>query len=172
MLFTTTRLHTEPIAFDQAAAYVEAYHRHNAAPPGHLFSVGCYFDSTLVGVAICGRPVGRHLDDGSTAEVTRVCTRGHKNACSKLYAACQKYARLRGFERLITYTLLSETAASVRSANFTLDATSVGGKAWTGKRHAKRKSGSTKQELKNRWIFQLKPSPKGEGFSPTPCAGQ
>lgn len=154
MLFTTTRLHTEPIAFGQAAAYVDAYHRHNAAPVGHVFSVGCYYDDALVGVAICGRPVGRKLDDGQTLEVYRVCTRGHKNACSKLYAACQKYARLRGYQRLITYTLLSETAASVRAANFTLAATNAGGKAWNG-----RTAFAGTAELKNRWVFQLKPLP-------------
>lgn len=155
MLFTTTRLHTEPIAFGQAAAYVDAYHRHNDAPVGHIFSVGCYYDGVLVGVAMCGRPVGRKLDDGQTLEVNRVCTRGHKNACSKLYAACQKYARLRGYSRLITYTLLSEKASSVRAANFTLDKAKVGGKSWNG-----RTAFEGMPELKNRWLFRLKPLPK------------
>jgi hypothetical protein len=153
LLFPTTRLHAEPIPFDQAAAYVTAYHRHNDAPTGHIFSVGCYYDGVLVGVAICGRPVGRKLDDGQTLEVYRVCTRGHKNACSKLYSACQKYARLRGYARLITYTLQSETAASVRASNFVLDAAKAGGKAWNG-----RTAFTGTPELKRRWVFQLKPA--------------
>lgn len=157
MLFPVSRLYAEPLAFDQAAAYVAAYHRHNAPPTGHIFSVGCYYDGALVGVAMCGRPVAQKLDDGHTLEVYRVCTQGHKNACSKLYAACQKTTRIKGFKSLITYTLLSESAASVRAANFLLAAANVGAKCWTGKRQAKRKSGHTNQERKNRWAYDLQP---------------
>lgn len=149
-LFATTRLHAEPIAFAQAAAFVARHHRHNAAPVGHIFSVGCYYDGALVGVAICGRPVSRRLDTGKALEVTRVCTTGQRNACSKLYAACVKYARLRGYQQVLTYTLVSETGASVRAANFRLDAAGVGGKAWNG-----RTAFAGVPELKNRWIYAL-----------------
>jgi hypothetical protein len=121
MLFPVSRLHTEPLLHDEAAAYVTAHHRHlPEAPTGHIFSVGCYADGFLVGVAMCGRPVSRHLDNGHTLEVYRVCTQGHKNACSKLYGTCQQIARKKGYKSLITYTLLSESASSVRGANFTL----------------------------------------------------
>jgi hypothetical protein len=158
MLFPVPRLHTAPLPLDQAKAYVTAYHRHLAdAPTGHIFSVGCYADGVLVGVAMCGRPVSRHLDNGHTLEVYRVCTQGQKNACSKLYGACQQVGRKKGFKSLITYTLLSESAGSVRGANFTLAATNVGGKCWKGKRQANRKSGQTNQELKNRWAYDLEP---------------
>ena len=34
----------------------------------------------LVGVAVVGRPVARHLDDGLTLEITRVATDGTPNA--------------------------------------------------------------------------------------------
>lgn len=153
-----TGFYTEPLPFDEAAAYVAAHHRHNQPPAGHVFSVGCYADGVLVGVAMCGRPVSRHLDNGHTLEVYRVCTQGHKNACSKLYAACQRTARNRGYQQLITYTLLSETAASVRAANFTLAAAKAGAKCWTGRRQAGRKSNRTFQELKRRWLFELKPT--------------
>ena len=37
----------------------------------------------LCGVAICGRPVARYLDDGLTLEILRCCTDGTYNACSK-----------------------------------------------------------------------------------------
>ena len=146
MLFVRTRLHAEPVTFAQAAAYVTAFHRHNPAPAGHIFSLGCYYDGQLVGVAICGRPVARALDDGQTLEVYRVCTRGQRNACSKLYGACQRYARRRGYARLITYTRVSETAASVRAANFVLDAAGIGARRWTGHRQSRRRSGHTDQE--------------------------
>lgn len=154
-----TGFYTEPIYFDEAKAYVVAHHRHlPEAPTGHVFSVGCYADGVLVGVAMCGRPVSKHLDNGHTLEVYRVCTQGHANACSKLYAACQRTARSRGYQQLITYTLQSETAASVRAANFTLAAAKAGAKRWTGRRQQSRRSGRTFQELKRRWVFELKPS--------------
>ena len=156
-LFPTARLHTEPLAFDQARAYVAAHHRHNDAPQGHVFSVGCYFDGVLVGVAIVGRPVARALDNGRTLEVTRVCTQGHRDACSKLYAACQQRARLRGYQLLITYTRRSESAASVRAANFELASGRAGAAHWSGRRQASRRSGATKQELKCRWQIRLQP---------------
>ena len=156
-LFATARLHTEPLPFAQAKAYVARHHRHNEPPQGHIFSVGCYFDGVLVGVAIVGRPVARALDKGDTLEVTRVCTQGHPDACSKLYAACQQRARLRGYARLITYTLQSEKASSVRAANFVLASAQAGGAKWTGKRAAGRASGATAQELKCRWEIVLEP---------------
>jgi hypothetical protein len=156
-LFATGRLHTEPLPFAQAKAYVARHHRHNEPPVGHVFSVGCYFDGALVGVAIVGRPVARALDNGNTLEVTRVCTQGHPDACSKLYAACQQRARLRGCRKLITYTLQSERASSVRGANFVLASAQAGGAKWTGKRQAARPSGATAQELKCRWEIALDP---------------
>lgn len=157
-LFATGRLHTEPLPFAQAKAYVARHHRHHAPPVGHIFSVGCYFDGVLVGVAIVGRPVARALDKkGDTLEVTRVCTQGHPDACSKLYAACQQRARHRGYRKLITYTLQSEKAGSVRGANFVLAQAQAGGARWTGKRAASRPSGATAQELKCRWEIFLDP---------------
>ncbi|MDF7815370.1 XF1762 family protein [Hymenobacter sp. YC55] len=169
-LFATGRLHTEPLPFDQAKAYVGRHHRHNEPPVGHVFSVGCYFDGVLVGVAIVGRPVARALDNGNTLEVTRVCTQGHPDACSKLYAACQQRARLRGCRKLITYTLQSEKASSVRGANFVLASGKAGGAKWTGKRQATRPSGATAQKLKCRWEIALEPvataAPERDAYLP------
>lgn len=172
LLFATGRLHTEPLPFAQAKAYVGRHHRHNEPPVGHVFSVGCYFDGVLVGVAIVGRPVARALDNGRTLEVTRVCTQGQYgelNVCSKLYAACQQRARHRGYEKLITYTLQSERASSVRGANFVLASARAGGANWTGKRAAGRPSGATAQELKCRWEFDLAPvagAPERDAYQP------
>jgi hypothetical protein len=65
-------------------------------------------------VAIVGRPVARHLDDGWTREVTRLCTDSTPNACSKLYGAAWQAAKSLGYIRLITYTLPDEGGASWR----------------------------------------------------------
>lgn len=68
-------------------------------------SIGCADEDRIVGVAIVGRPVARHLDDGWTLEVNRLCTDGTKNACSMLYAAAWRAARAMGYKKLVTYTI-------------------------------------------------------------------
>jgi hypothetical protein len=72
----------------------------------------------LHGVAIVGRPVARHLDNGWTVEVNRTCTDGTANANSMLYGAAARAARALGYRRLITYTLKSESGASLRGAGW------------------------------------------------------
>lgn len=80
--------------------------------------VGVACGGELVGVAIVGRPVARALQDGKTAEVSRVCTSGEPNACSKLLSACRRVAVALGYSRLITYTLVSELGTSLRAAGW------------------------------------------------------
>lgn len=96
------------------------YHRHSRPTVGHKFSVGVA-DDELRGVAIVGRPVSRHLDDGTTLEITRVCTDGTPNACSMLYGACRRAAKAMGYARILTYTLPNEGGASLRAAGFIFD---------------------------------------------------
>jgi hypothetical protein len=55
-------------------------------------------------VAIIGRPVARHLDDGLTLELTRMCSDGSRNCCSLLYAAAWQATKALGCRRLVTYT--------------------------------------------------------------------
>ena len=87
----------------------------------------------IVGVAIIGRPVSRHLDDGWTLEVNRLCTDGSRNACSMLYAAAWRAARAMGYKRLVTYILESENGASLRAAGWKCVG-QAGGLRWTGRR--------------------------------------
>lgn len=63
-----------PMTLKEANAYVEQHHRHHKPVTGHKFSIGCTDGKRIVGVAIVGRPVSRHLDDGWTLEVNRLCT--------------------------------------------------------------------------------------------------
>lgn len=65
-----------PINLKTANAFVQQYHRHHKPTRGHKFSIGVSDNGALVGVAICGRPVARRLDDGYTLEVNRLCTDG------------------------------------------------------------------------------------------------
>ena len=87
-----------PISLAEANKYVEQHHRHHKPVTGHKFSIGLSDGEKIVGVAIVGRPVARHLDDGWTLEVNRLCTDGTRNACSKLYAAAWRAARSMGYK--------------------------------------------------------------------------
>jgi hypothetical protein len=140
-----------PITFRYAQQFVKDYHRHNPNVVGCKFAIGCQGDNGIVGVAICGRPVSRYLDDGKTLEINRVCTNGAANACSMLYGACCRIAKEMGYERVITYTLQSETGASVKASNFICDG-EAGGTHWTGKRD---KGQNIPNEMKVRWHRDL-----------------
>lgn len=117
---TDQRLQHGRITLDEANAFVVAHHRHHPPTIGHLFSIGAFMGDRLVGVVIVGRPVSRHRDDGLTAEVTRLCTDGTRNACSFLYGKAAKAAFALGFNRIGTYTMPEEGGASLRAINWTL----------------------------------------------------
>ena len=112
-------MHLVPISLKQANGFVMMHHRHHGAVQGRKFCVGVVDDiETIRGIAIVGRPVSRHLDDGKTAEITRLCTDGYKNACSFLYAACARIARAMGFKRIMTYILCSENGVSLKASGW------------------------------------------------------
>lgn len=143
-------LEIRPIHLSAAKEYVRDYHRHNIPPVGGKFAISCYIDDKLCGVAICGRPTARAFDDGRTLEIYRNCTNGTPNACSKLYGACLRIAKNMGYLRVFTYTLESESGASLKASNFRCDGT-AGGVAWTGERH--RDYFISPREMKKRWSF-------------------
>ncbi len=107
-----------PISIGDARAFVALHHRHHGAPRSGLFAVAVAQDVELVGVAIVGRPIARAFQDGYTAEITRCCTLGDRNAPSMLYGAAWRAARAIGYRRLITYTLLTEPGTSLRAAGW------------------------------------------------------
>lgn len=137
-------MHIRPISFRQSYEFVETLHRHNKPSQGHKFSIGLYTfnnlfgDEILTGVAVVGRPVARYLDDGLTAEVTRLCVHHEAplGACSKLYRAAWRVWREMGGERMLTYTLASESGASLRGAGWLRDAELKGNSAsgWTSRK--------------------------------------
>jgi len=118
-----------PVRLHEAKAFVERHHRHHKPPQGGLFAIGVAKDGEVVGVVIVGRPVSRMLDDGWTAEVTRCCTDGTRNAPSMLYRAAWRAARALGYRRLVTYTLPEEGGASLRAAGWRLIG-EAGGGSW------------------------------------------
>ena len=107
-----------PIKFIEAKEFVRRYHRHCKPPVGHICSMAVANGEKIVGVAIIGRPISRRLDNGLTAEVTRLCTDGTKNACSILYASAWRAVRALGYKKLVTYTLITEPGTSVKAAGW------------------------------------------------------
>lgn len=120
MTARASRLRAVPMTISEANSVVTSYHRHSRPVLSALFAVGCSDGAGLQGVAIVGRPVSRMLQDGETAEVVRVCAlpEARKGSCSFLYGACWRAARALGWRRLVTYTLASESGASLRGAGW------------------------------------------------------
>lgn len=122
-----------PITLKQANDFVIKNHRHHGKVQGCKFCIGAVDNNgELRGVAITGRPVSRYLDNGTTAEITRLCTDGYKNACSFLYAACFRVAKEMGYEKIITYILVNEDGASLKAAGW-LEQGICGGGNWNVK---------------------------------------
>lgn len=125
-----------PITLREANAFVEQHHRHHGPSRGCILCVAVSLPVpeepswSVCGVAIVGRPVSRGADDGWTAEVTRCCTDGARNACSMLYAAAWRAVRALGYRKLITYTLAAEGGGSLRAAGFRVVG-QVAGRSWS-----------------------------------------
>ena len=142
-----------PITLKRANEFVASHHRHHKPVVGHKFSVGLMLDIELIGVVIVGRPVARLADDGVTAEVTRLVTLGHPNACSKLYGAAARICKEMGYTKIQTYILQSETGTSLRATGWVMETVSAGGQ-W---KHTDGKERRTDQptEPKQRWARYL-----------------
>jgi len=126
-----------PISTLEANAFVQSYHRHNKISAQLAkFSIGASDGERLVGVAIVSLPVARALHDGVTAEVRRCCVLDDapKGTCSFLYARCWKVWSALGGHRLITYTLQTESGASLRGAGWRVVGETPGhSKGWTNR---------------------------------------
>jgi hypothetical protein len=117
-----TKLTVIPITLREANDFVENFHRHNrrTARNGGKFAIGATSGDKLVGVAIVGNPISATYMDGFTAEVLRACVidSAPRNCNSFLYGACWRVWRAMGGRKLITYTLQSESGASLRGAGW------------------------------------------------------
>lgn len=146
-----------PLTLRQANAFIVDKHRHHGVTQGYKFAIGLKdLCGNLRGVVTVGRPVNRNLDDGLSAEVTRLCTDGLPNACSKLYAAAWKTAKNMGYVRLYTYILDSESGGSLKAAGWKLEA-DTRGESWdTPSRPRDDKHPTCK---KQRWVVSAEKPP-------------
>lgn len=110
-----------------ANAFVLANHRHHGPARGAKFAIGCADGTRLCGVVIVGRPKARLLDDGFTAEVTRLCTDGTPHAASFLLGRAWRAARAMGYTRMVSYLLEGEGGRSYAAAGWVRMAESEGG---------------------------------------------
>ena len=151
-------LELTPITLAEAKAFVARHHRHHRPPVGHILSIAVSEGETVRGVAIIGRPVARGLDNGWTAEVTRLCTDGAPNACSMLYSAAWRAVRAMGYRKLVTYTLPEEGGASLRAAGWRCIG-KAGGGSWSCPSRPRVDTHPTQEKL--RWETSIEP-PKNE----------
>ena len=157
-----------PTTIKAARIFVARHHRHHQPPRGGLFACAVEHGGDVIGVAIVGRPVARELQDGRSAEVTRLCvsptlTAGLRGlcspvasseddtpggACSMLYGACWRAARSLGYRRLLTYILDTEVGLTLRAAGWRCLG-AAGGGSWSCPSRP-RKDGAP-QQGKLRW---------------------
>lgn len=117
----------EDVSFATAKAFVSEHHRHCKAPRGWRFGAGIKNGNELIGVVMVGRPVARMLDASRVVEVNRLCIRTDIvpelswNACSQLYGWAAREAKRRKFAKIITYTRLDETGATLKAAGWVVE---------------------------------------------------
>jgi len=146
-------MEVRPISFRDACDFITRVHRHHRPPQGHKFSIALVDAGHVVGCAVVGRPVARRLDDGLTAEVTRLCTNGAKNGCSMLYAACANAAKAMGYHSIVTYTLAEESGVSLRASGWHLEQ-STPGASWSVKSRPRTDTHPLGEKLRWRRTFK------------------
>lgn len=145
-------LELRPITVRAASRFVAEHHRHHDSPRGAKFCLAAWSDGRLVGVAMVGRPVSRMLDNGLTAEVIRVATDGTRNACSFLYGASKRAAQAMGYRKVLTYTLIEESGASLKAVGWNRVGIAGGG-SWS--RPSRPQTDHHPLQQKIRWEVEL-----------------
>lgn len=145
-----------PYPIKKSNAWVRKHHRHHPPVQGCVFSIAAWLFpkgkppiGKLVGVAIVGRPC-RMLQDGFTLEVTRLCSDGTFNACSKLLAGVTRAAQAIGVRRMVSYTLPEEGGAAWRAAGWIFDGEGGGGE-WD--RPSRPRRAASNPQVKHRWLW-------------------
>jgi hypothetical protein len=136
---------TGPVWWRWVCRWIAQHHRHHEPPCGWRYGLAAWRGREVVGVAVIGRAVARGLV--GTAEVTRCCTFGSSRkrwgAASALYRAAAERE-----PKIITYTLASETGASLVAAGWVRDGDPRPPRRWScpsRPRRARRDEGLAKQ---------------------------
>ena len=149
----------ETVPFSRVKAFVAEHHRHCPPPAGWRFGAAVMNGRELIGVIVVGRPVARAFDSKEVVEVNRLCVRDDIapclvwNACSLLYGWAARQAKKRGFSRIITYTLASESATTLKAVGWAQEAT-VKGRSWNTASRPREDKAPTEDKI--RWGKVLK----------------
>lgn len=164
--FNLTVRQLRPDEQQLAKDFIGLYHRHCEVPCQWLFGHAAFNGLDLVAVSWTARPNARKINRFFTCEVTRLCVRDDLrpelvyNACSMLYAEAAREAERRGYRRIITYTRVSESGASLKAAGWKAKpATTRAGQTWNVESRERK---VTEKELegaeeKLRWTRKLNP---------------
>ncbi|WP_246281540.1 XF1762 family protein [Fodinicola acaciae] len=157
---------------DEAAAFIDAQHRHHGRPHGYLFCAAVANEKgQVVGVVTVARPSARRMQDGRTVEVNRSATDGTRNANSALYGTAWRAAQALGYRRAITYTQVRESGASLRAAGWRPVAELAPRAGWDtpSRRRANRGADNV---ARMRWEItsSAPPWPRRPTASDTPCS--
>lgn len=142
-----------PLELKELNVLVDKLHRHHKPVQGHRFSIGLSDGEKLVGGCSVGRPVARLTSQKQVVEVTRLVTDGTRNACSMLYGAAARAAKVLGYTRIQTFILAEEPGISLRAAGWYKDGDSKGG-SWTRDTKPGRRQDQP-QGPKQRWVKDL-----------------
>jgi hypothetical protein len=151
-----TRLEAVPITLQEASAYIDRCHRHNAGPKFHKFSICLRVpgEPEPVGVAVASTPKARHQMNGETLEINRCCTDPrYADVCSCLYARTIRIGREMGYRRFLTYTLPEESGSSLRAVGFQPDGVTKASTAGWDSPSRPRNTAQYPAGEKIRWVF-------------------
>ncbi|VFQ47374.1 XF1762 family protein [Desulfoluna butyratoxydans] len=148
-------LKAQPFTIKKANEFIKSFHRHHRPTirnNGRWAIAAIDSSNEIVGVVIAGNPVSATYMDGFTIELTRLCTKegAPKGTGSFLLSRCCSIWRTMGGKRIITYTLESESGASLRGAGWTLAGTVPPHNRWQNKSKA---DGIKRADLQ---IYQIK----------------
>lgn len=153
-----TDMPVHPMHLKEAQEYIARHHRHCGPPRFHKFSVCLRVEGEKepVGVAVASTPKARHLMDGKTLEINRVCVDPrYGNACSKLYAQVVRVGKAMGYKRFVTYTLPEESGSSLKAAGFRFDGmTQDAAHGWDSPSRP-RSTENYPKGVKKRWILKI-----------------
>lgn len=159
-------LTVRPVTRNVATKWIAEHHRHlRRAVRGWLFGVEVLSEGRRVAVACAGRPA-RLLQDGTTCEITRVCSDGTRNACSLSYGALRRAAAALGYTRVITYTRADEPGTTCRAAGFVCDGPAGGGEY---DRPSRKREPVEDPSPKRRWVWPAQLRGAAGCASDRPC---
>ncbi|UTV86585.1 hypothetical protein KDX00_16055 [Cobetia amphilecti] len=152
-----------PTTIKKANEFIKSNHRHHEPTSnnrGRWALSALDENDEIVGVVIAANPLSHHYMDGTTIELTRVCTipSAPKGTCSFLLSQSCKVWRAMGGKKVLTYTLSKESGASLRGAGWILEDVVLPHNRWvkrTEKDGIARKNSIIYSLKKHRWGKEL-----------------